>query len=139
MINRVLDLQNRTVQEITVPMHRVVTAELQTPVRELLATCRERGFSRIPIWRLEAGVRRIAGVVGLAPLLYEGTLNLQKPAGDYLQKALFLDSRMLLDVALRHMQRTGERLAVVRAPDQTELGVISLEDILKFMFGEVSL
>ena len=37
------------------------------------------------------------------------------------------------------MQRAGQRLAIVLARDRHESGVVSLEDILKVMFGEVKL
>jgi CBS domain containing-hemolysin-like protein len=42
-------------------------------------------------------------------------------------------------VALQQMQRHGQRLAIVLGPDRSELGLVSLQDILKFIFGEVSL
>ena len=37
------------------------------------------------------------------------------------------------------LQRAGERLAIVLARDGSESGVVTLEDILKVMFGEVKL
>jgi CBS domain containing-hemolysin-like protein len=37
------------------------------------------------------------------------------------------------------MQRAGQRMAVVLARDGREVGVVTLEDILKLMFGEVKL
>jgi CBS domain containing-hemolysin-like protein len=37
------------------------------------------------------------------------------------------------------MQLAGERLAIVLAHDGNEMGIVSLEDILKLMFGEVKL
>jgi CBS domain containing-hemolysin-like protein len=37
------------------------------------------------------------------------------------------------------MQRAGQRLAIVLARGGGETGVVSLEDILKLMFGEVKL
>jgi CBS domain containing-hemolysin-like protein len=37
------------------------------------------------------------------------------------------------------MQRSGNRLAIVLAPDRDELGVVSWADLLKAIFGEVSL
>jgi len=40
---------------------------------------------------------------------------------------------------LRRMQRSGQRLGIVLGRDQRELGIISLQDVLKFVFGEVSL
>ena len=40
---------------------------------------------------------------------------------------------------MRRMQRAGHRLAIVLGRDRTETGIISLQDILKAIFGEVSL
>ena len=53
--------------------------------------------------------------------------------------ALFLDDSTRLEIALRRMQRAGQRLAIVLTHDGSEAGVVSLEDILKLMFGEVKL
>jgi CBS domain containing-hemolysin-like protein len=44
-----------------------------------------------------------------------------------------------LEDALRRMQRAGQRLAVVLDSHQREVGIVSLQDILKTIFGEVSL
>jgi CBS domain containing-hemolysin-like protein len=52
---------------------------------------------------------------------------------------LYLDEDLRLEVALRRMQRSGQRLAVVLGRDQREIGIVSLQDILKLIFGEVSL
>jgi CBS domain containing-hemolysin-like protein len=46
---------------------------------------------------------------------------------------------MRLEIALRLMQRAGHRLAIVLGRDRAETGILSLEDILKVMFGEVKL
>jgi len=53
--------------------------------------------------------------------------------------ALYLNDEMRLEEALRRMQRSGQRLAIVLGRDRRELGIVSLQDILKFIFGEVSL
>ena len=53
--------------------------------------------------------------------------------------ALFVDEGMRLEIALRLMQRAGHRLAIVLGRDRVETGIVSLEDILKVMFGEVKL
>jgi magnesium and cobalt exporter, CNNM family len=139
MINRVLDLQNLTVRQIATPLAQVVTVETQTPMGDALALARERNFSRLPVWEMRDGQRRIAGLLTLGPLLFRDDLDLQKPAAVLMAPALFLDEDMRLEVALRRMQRAGERLAIVLARDRQEVGVVTLEDILKVMFGEVKL
>jgi CBS domain containing-hemolysin-like protein len=42
-------------------------------------------------------------------------------------------------VALDRLQRGGQRLAVVLGRDGREVGIVSLADILKTIFGEVKL
>ena len=68
-----------------------------------------------------------------------GAVDAGKTAGDYIKPALYLNDEMRLEEALRRMQRSGQRLAIVLGRDQRELGIVSLQDILKFIFGEVSL
>jgi CBS domain containing-hemolysin-like protein len=82
---------------------------------------------------------RVAGVLSLGRLLFQSEVDERKLAADYLQPALYLDEELRLEDALRAMQRSGQRLGIVLARDQSELGVVSLEDILKAVFGEVSL
>lgn len=139
MINRVLDLQNRTVRQITTPLAKVVTVTTQTPVTEVLQLCRERSLSRLPVWEGEGSRRRIAGLVNLRSLLYVAGAEPGKTAGDHLKPAAYLDEDMRLETAMRHLQRGGQRLAIVLGRDRKEIGVVSLQDILQAIFGEVKL
>jgi len=139
MINRVLDLQHVTVGQITTPLENAVTISADTPMRDLLGLCRERRISRLPVWRTEKSRQRIVGLISLKTLLYQTDLDLNRAAGDYVKPALYLNEEMRLEEALRRVQRSGQRLAIVLGRDQREVGIISLQDILKFIFGEVSL
>jgi CBS domain containing-hemolysin-like protein len=78
-------------------------------------------------------------VVSLKRLLYEGDVDGARPAGEFLQPALYLNAELSLEQALRRMQRSGQRLAVVLGRNRVELGLVSLQDILRFIFGEVHL
>jgi CBS domain containing-hemolysin-like protein len=82
---------------------------------------------------------RIAGVVHLDDVLYLTDFEPARPARDYLQAAFFLPEELPLEEALRRLQRTGWRQAVVLGPNRREAGIISLRDILKVIFGEVTL
>ena len=139
MINRVLDLQNFTVRQIARPLAEVVTVEAQTPLGDAFRLARERRLWRLPVRETRDGRPRIAGLLALGPLLYRDDLDLQKPAAAHMTPALFVNENMRLEVALRLMQRAGHRLAIVLARDGAETGVVSLEDILKVMFGEMKL
>jgi putative hemolysin len=139
MINRVLDLQNISVRDVTIPMANVASLTTETPMGEALKLARERKVFRLPVWREEHGQRRVAGVVSLRTALYNADLDLTKAVGDYLAPALYMEEGLRLEAALKRMQRSGQRLAIVLGPDQREIGIVSLQDILKVIFGEVRL
>jgi putative hemolysin len=139
MISRVLDLQNITVKHIAVPMERVATITTQTPMSDVLRLAQEQKITRLPVWKMEGNRRRIAGIVSLRALLYRSDMDPAKTAGDYLAPALYMEEDLRLETALRRMQRSGQRLAIVLGREQHEVGVVSLQDILKVIFGEVRL
>jgi putative hemolysin len=139
MINRVLDLQTLTVRQVATPLNRTVSVEAQTPLDEVLRLCRERQLTRLPVWDEREGKRRIVGLVNLDALLFQAGLDPHKKVGDYLRPATYVEEDMRLELALQRLQRAGQRLAVVLARDGRESGIVGLQDILKTIFGEVSL
>jgi CBS domain containing-hemolysin-like protein len=139
MINRVLDLQNVTLRQIATPLAQAVTVGATTTVEEVLKLARAHGFTRLPVWSETGGRRRIAGLINLWSLLQQEELDPARTAWDYLQPALYLEEEARLENVLRRMQRTGQRLAIVLSQDQRELGIVSLQDVLKAIFGEVRL
>lgn len=139
MVNRVLDLQHFTVAQITIPLAKTYSLEVQSPLRDALKLAAEKNLSRLPVWETRDGKRRIAGMLDVGALLFVEKLDADKMAGEFMSPALFLDDSTRLEIALRRMQRAGQRLAIVLAHDGREAGVVSLEDILKLMFGEVKL
>ena len=139
MINRVLDLQNFTVGQIATPSAKMVAVEKDTPVGDALQLARDKNFSRLPVWELRDGRRRIAGLLEAGTLLFGDALDLKSPASEHMTPGLFMEEDVRLEVALRRMQRAGQRLGIVLARDGGEVGIVTLEDILKLMFGEVKL
>jgi len=139
MIGRVLELPNLTVRQITRPMMEAVTVTGETRVDQVLSLARERGVTRLPVLETRDGKQRVAGLVLVDELLFAGKPDPARLVSDFLKPAVFLDEDLRLEVALRRLQRAGQLLAVVLNRDKRELGIVSLEDILKTIFGEVKL
>jgi putative hemolysin len=138
MINRVMDFQSLTVRQVTVPLEKVVTVTPQTPMAEVLRLCREQNLTRLLVEQSERGRRRILGLVSLKTLLFRPEVDPAKTAGDFVKPAQFMNADLRLEEALRRMQRSGQRVAVVLDRNQQELGIITLQNILKAIFGEIS-
>ena len=94
---------------------------------------------RLPVWEERDGRRRISGVFTLHAVLYQTALDPARPVADFVRPAAFLAEDLRLELALRQMQRSGQRLAIVLGPDRRETGILTLDDTLKAIFGEVSL
>ncbi len=139
MINRVLDLQSLTVRQTMKPFQQAATVTADTPLSEAIKICRERNLTRLPIWEERDGKQRVAGILNLNLLMYEAEMDPTKKVGDFAREALFVNEDLRLEDALRRMQRSGQRLAIVLARDRRELGIISLQDVLRVIFGEMSL
>jgi CBS domain containing-hemolysin-like protein len=137
MINRVLDLPNLRVHHVMAPISSAVTVAADRPISQALETCRQRRLTRVPV--VETATGRIIGVVNLDSIIYLMDLDPARPAREYMQPAFFLSEDLHLEQALRRLQQTGWRLAIAVGRDQRETGLISLQDILKVIFGEVSL
>jgi putative hemolysin len=137
MINRVLDLPNLDVRHVMIPLADTIKVEASMPLGQVLALCSERRLTRVPV--TDAATKRIMGVINLEYILYLDGLDTAKAAREYIQAPFFLPEGLHLEEALRRMQSAGSRLAVVLGQNHRETGIISLQDILKVIFGEVTL
>jgi len=122
-----------------VPLDAVVGVTTQTAVAELLEICRQHPVSRLPVWDKRDPPRRIVGVVSLSTFLYAEKVDPAHTLGRFMKAPLHLREDVRLEDALRRMQRTRQRMALVLGFDQRELGIVNLRDILKCIFGEVTL
>ncbi|HNQ88984.1 MAG TPA: CNNM domain-containing protein [Verrucomicrobiota bacterium] len=137
LANRVLDLQTLTVGAVATPMDKANTVTAQTPVVEVFRMCRQTGVTRLPV--REAAGGRVAGILTLRNSLYRPDLDTSLPAGAFLQPALYVEASLRLEVALQRLRKAGQRMAIVLDRDRQEVGVLSLDDILRGVFGEVDL
>jgi putative hemolysin len=137
MINRVLDLPNLRVRHLMVPMANAVTVAADGSLAEAIAVCRHLNLTRLPA--LDARTLRVTGIVNLEHVLFSREVDFTRPARDYLQPAFYLPEDLHVEEALRRMQQTGWRLAVVLGRDNRETGILTLQDVLKVIFGEVIL
>lgn len=139
MIQRVLELQNLTVRQIMSPIENATVTTKDASMRDVLKICREKRLTRLPVMESAVRNRQLAGVLSLKSALYQEGFDESKPVSAYTQPAVLLESETRLEVALRRLQRSGQRIAVVVSRDQKPLGLVTVQDILRVMFGEVNL
>ena len=136
MISQVLRLSERTLGQAAIPLNLSVTASADSPISSVVDLCRNHRIARVPIWKFGGGQRKVVGVVTLKTSLYREDYDGSKPAGEYMQPALFLPADLKVEAALKRMQRSGQWLAIVTSESQKEAGIVALQDILKVVFSD---
>lgn len=134
MVTRVLDMQRLSVGTLMRPLSEVVGVTTTASVGEVLRLARESGHDRLPVWTADG---RPAGVVSLSAVLYREDADPGRPVLAVMRPAVVLPESAVLEAALLTFRRTGERLAVVVNARQRPVGILSLSDVLRFIFGEV--
>ena len=139
MIARVFDLHNIAVRQIAIPFARLPSINSSDLVGDALARFRETPSNILPVWNADPRQRRIAGFLEARRVIYEPALQLSDAVSKFTSPAVYLDEDARVHDALRRMQRTGQRMAVVLSRERREVGLITVEEILKVIFGEVRL
>ena len=137
MVDKVLDLQNIPVRDVARPMQGENIIHADMTVIEVLRHCDDPSQVRVPVWSSESGPRRVEGVANLRQLSFLPESEMQRPVGQFLESALYLDEDVRLEALLRVMRRSGQRVVIILDKRRREVGVVGLPDVLKVVFGEV--
>ncbi|MFD7654050.1 hemolysin family protein [Actinosynnema sp. NPDC059797] len=138
MIHSVFELGDTIAREVMVPRTEIVWIESTKSIRQALALSLRTGYTRVPV--IGESVDDIVGVVNLKDLVRvtlaedpNGTL-----VSDVMKPASFIpDSKPIADL-LREMQLSRNHLAVVVDEYGGTAGLLTIEDILEEIVGEIT-
>ena len=139
MIDRVMDLQHRTVSSVMLPLQKVVSIGADATIEEAIALSREKSIMRMPVFEKQSGKRVFLGVLNLKHLLYDWEDKRHELARKHVTGVMHLRAQMSVDDALHQMQEAGQRVGLVLNAKQKEVGWINIRDILKTVFGDVNI
>ena len=141
MLLGVFTLADMTVDEVMTPRLDMVAVDVSATREELLDTLRQSEHTRLPAY--DGTPDNIAGVVyakdlvpfvmGLGEGRDDGTARWQ----DLVRPALFVPETKTLDSQLRDFQRGPAHLAIVVDEFGGTSGLITLEDVLEEIVGEI--
>jgi CBS domain containing-hemolysin-like protein len=137
MINSILEFRGTFASEIMTPAAEVVSFDEASPMSELIEIVIECGFTRIPVYRENPD--RIVGAVHAKDLLrlcagpQNGVVNFQ----EYLRPVYLIpEDKPIVDL-LREFQKKKIHIAMVTDEFGTMRGLVTLEDILEEIVGEI--
>jgi len=135
LIHSVFEFADRSVKEIMVPRPNIYAVDVQKPQEETVRYIVENEFSRYPVFRDH--LDRIIGIVYQKDILrtiwLERPLDLEK----LVKKAYFVPDAMKISALFKDMQKRRVHLAIVVDEYGTTAGIVTLEDIMEEIFGEI--
>jgi putative hemolysin len=135
LIHSVFEFADRSVKEIMVPRPNIYAIDIQKPQEETVRYIVENEFSRYPVYRDH--IDKVLGVVYQKDILR--TLWLEKPLDleKIVKRAYFVPDAMKISALFRDMQKRRVHLAIVIDEYGTTAGIVTLEDIVEEIFGEI--
>ncbi len=139
MLRSVLEFRNTVAREIMVPRTHVVAFDIDTSIDEVLARVIESGHSRYPVFRGQ--IDQVEGILYAKDLfqVFRGTVDTSSIllANVLRTPVFFAAESQKIGVLLREMQRRRSHLAVVVDEFGGAAGIVTLEDIVEEIVGEI--
>lgn len=137
MIENVLELSDSTADEIMTPRTDMTAVEVNTDLKTLLETIATAGHTRVPVY--EGRIDNIVGLVYAKDLLAEiGKDPEAFMLRERIRKAYFVPETKPLRALLHEFQAQKLHIAVVLDEYGGTAGIVTLEDILEELVGEIA-
>jgi CBS domain containing-hemolysin-like protein len=137
LLDRGLAFGERSAVDVMTPRVRVQFVRRDASVEEVLGQARHTGLSRFPVTG-EGGADDITGVVELRQILrVPRELRSETTISDIAGAGLFVPEAVELDTLLRQLREAGGNLAVVIDEYGGTAGIVTLEDLVEELVGEV--
>jgi CBS domain containing-hemolysin-like protein len=137
MIESVLELSDTTAEEIMTPRTDIVAVEVSSDLQTVLDIINSAGHTRVPVY--EENIDNIIGLIYAKDLLSGvGKENADFRLRDKLRKAYFVPETKSLRSLLHEFQNQKLHIAVVLDEYGGTAGIVTLEDILEELVGEIT-
>ena len=134
MIYNVFSLGDAKAKDVMVPRVNVIFADVESTYSELIDIFRENKFTRLPVY--EETTDNVIGTINMKDLLlYDNTKEFH--VRDFLREAYFTYEHKIVSELLVEMREASYNIAIVLDEYGETAGLITLEDILEEIVGEI--
>jgi CBS domain containing-hemolysin-like protein len=135
IVRNVFELSDKTVNDVMIPREKVVTIPITATEEEVLEVARDTAHTRLPVW--EGSPDHIVGIVNTKDLFHLFSLKGIVILMDAIYPPIFVKPDRAVADLLRTFRREKRPMAVVCGDDGKFLGIVTLEDILEEIVGEI--
>ncbi len=135
LISKIFDFSATSAREIMVPRTEVIAVEDTTPREKLIRIVTEEGYSRMPVYR--DSLDNILGIIYTKDLIsmleHRDLIVLQ----DIIRPAYYVPGAIKISQLMKEMQARNLAMAIVVDEFGGTQGIITMEDILEEIVGEI--
>jgi CBS domain containing-hemolysin-like protein len=138
MLQAIFDLGELVVRQVMIPRTSVIGVEADTPLDEIIHIATQSTFTKFPVY--EDSLDQILGIVHVKELLRA----MQSPdcgecvARSLAREAIFVPETISVSALLKQFREYRQHIAIVMDEFGGTAGLVTLEDLLEEIVGEVS-
>ena len=136
MFEEIINFYNKTASEVMTPRIDMVAADISSNFEDLLKYVLDSGYSRIPVY--DNSKDDIKGILYLKDLIPYRRKERDFQWHSLIRKAYFVPENKRIDDLLEECRRNKIHMCIVVDEYGGTSGVITLEDILEEIIGEIS-
>ena len=135
MLHGVLNVFDKVVREIMTPRIDIISAEVKTSISDVIYLITTKGHSRIPLY--EDNLDNIIGFMYAKDLLNIDHQNKNINLRQFMRKAVFIPETTHIKDLFEQMKASKLHLAIVIDEHGSVAGLVTLEDIIEEIVGEI--
>ncbi|HLA97000.1 MAG TPA: hemolysin family protein [Anaerolineales bacterium] len=138
MLHAIFDLGEMLVRQVMIPRTEIIGVEADMPLDEIIKLATQSAYTKLPVY--ENSLDQILGIVHVKDLLRK----LQSPdcedctARSLAREAIFVPETIPISALLRQFRADRQHIAIVLDEYGGTAGLVTLEDLLEEIVGEVS-
>jgi len=138
MLDAIFDLNKLLVRQVMIPRTEVTAVEADTPVQDIVLLATQSTFTKFPVY--EDNLDQILGIIHVKELLREMQANDWQScvARDLTHEAIFVPETLSVNALLQQFREARQHIAIVLDEYGGTAGIVTLEDLLEEIVGEVS-
>jgi len=134
LIRSVIEFDDLEVGDILVPRVNIVAVDVGSTMEEIKKTFEREGYSRLPVYK--DSIDTVIGTIHEKDF-YNAFLAGKKNVNDIMQNAFYTTEHVKISKLLKQLQKKKIHIAVVLDEYGGTLGLVTLEDILEELVGEI--
>lgn len=138
MLHAIFDFGELLVRQVMIPRTEIQALEADSPLDEIISLATKSTYTKFPIY--EGDLDRIIGVVHVKDLLHSMQSDSREDhtARSLAREALFVPESSSVNILLRLFRDNHQHIAIVMDEYGGTAGLVTLEDLLEEIVGEVS-